>query len=175
MNTSLTTDRSHAGTTPDEDSLFLVIGYGSSAHGNHAVARQVTNLVQQLELPNVRVIAVEKLTPELSSRLAEADYAIFVDVCQMEETDVKVSPLEACGLETAGSSVPGWGHSWHPCSLLALTHSSYCRHPQSWWVEVKVQDSVTGHYVSHQANRSMHHAVEEIEALIRQNMNNSPL
>lgn len=174
MNISFTPEHHNTGTATDEDSLFLVVGYGSSAHGNQAVARQVTNLVKQLELPNVRVRAVERLTPELSSRLAEVDYAIFVDVCQMEETDVKVSPLEACGLETAGSSVPGWGHSWHPCSLLALTHSSYCRHPQAWWVEVKVQDSATGHYMSHQANRSVHHAVEEVETLIRQNMNHSP-
>ena len=153
---------------PEQVPSFVVIGYGNPIHGDDAIGRQVTTLVQGLGLQNVEVCAVEQLRPELSTKLAAADYAIFVDACQMKSAGVKVSNLEACGLETAGSSVPGLGHSLPPCSLLALTQSVYGRHPQSWWVEVGAQDFEPGHHLSHRANQSIRNAVEQIEDLIQQ-------
>ncbi len=155
-----------ASSQPDKVSSLLVIGYGNPTHGDNAIGRQVTKLIQALSLPNVEVCAVEQLTPELSTKLATADYVIFVDACYMKKAGVKVSTLEACGLETAGSS--GWSHELPPCSLLALTQSVYGRHPQSWWVEVAAQNFETGHPLSHRANQSIQNAVEQIEALIHQ-------
>ncbi len=148
---------------------LLVIGYGNPTRGDDAIGSQVTNLLKELELQNVEVCAVEQLMPELSPKLAAVDYAIFVHgCCLMERENVKVSTLEACGWETAGSSVPGWGNSYHPCSLLALTHSFYGHHPQSWLVKVAAQDFVSGHHLSHRANQSIENALEQILALIRQ-------
>jgi Ni,Fe-hydrogenase maturation factor len=151
---------------PHQEPSYLVINYGRLTQGRDAVSDQITTQVQAWEFPNVEVCTVEHLTPELSTRLAEADYVIFVDACQVEDTEVKVTPLEACGLETAGSSVPGWGHSWHPCSLLALTHSLYCRHPQAWWVEIATQDLDTKSSRSPQTKQRVEHAVSQIKALI---------
>ena len=145
---------------------LLVIGFGNPTHGDNAIGSQVTNLVQDLGLQNVEVCAVEQLTPELSTKLASVDYVIFVDACYMEKAGVKVSILEACGLETAGSS--GWIHSLPPCSLLALTQSVYCRHPQSWHIEVAAQNFEPEHQLSPRAHQSIQDAVEQIELLIHQ-------
>ncbi len=143
---------------------LLVIGFGNPTHGDNALGSQVTNLVQDLGLENVEVCAVEQLTPELSTKLATVDDAIFVDACYMEKAGVKVSTIEACGLETAGSS--GWRHSLPPCSLLALTQSVYGCHPQSWHVEVAAQNFEPGHQLSPRAHQSIQNAVEQIESLI---------
>jgi len=147
---------------------LLVIGYGDPTHGDDAIGPQVSKMIQKLGLENVEVCALEQLRPELSTKLAKVDYAIFVDACQRSEAGVKIKTLEACGLETAGSSVPGEGHSWPPCSLLALTQSVYGSYPKSWWVEVAARDFITGHPLSHQAKQSIQNAVEEIESLIDQ-------
>jgi hydrogenase maturation protease len=147
---------------------FLVIGYGNPTHGDDVMGQQVISQIQQLGLKNVGVCAVEQLTPELSAQLATVNYAIFVDACQMEQSDVRISPLEACGSETTGSSVPGLGHSLHPCSLLALTHSVYKHHPQAWWVEVAAEDFRVGHPLSAQAQQNIQNAVEQIATLIQE-------
>ena len=145
---------------------LLVIGYGDPTHDDNAIVRQVINRVQKLELQNVEVCVAKQLTPELSAKLAKVDYAIFVDACYMERADVKVNNLEACGLETAGSS--GWSHSLPPCSLLALTQSVYGRHPQSWRIEISAQNFETEHHLSHRAHQIILNAVEQIESLINQ-------
>ena len=151
---------------PDRMPSLLVIGYGNPTHGDNAIGRQVTNLVQALGLQNVEVCAVDQLTPELSTKLARVDYVIFVDACYMKKAGVKVSTIEARGLETAGSS--GWSHALPPCSLLALTQSVYGCYPQSWHVEVAAQNFETGHQLSPRAKQSLHNAVKQIELLSHQ-------
>ncbi len=146
----------------------LVIGYGNPDRGDDAIACRVINQLQALRLKNVEVCAVEQLKPELSARLSRVDYAVFVHAGWMKTADVKLNALDACGLETAGSSAPGCGHSWSPCSLLALTHSVYGHQPQSWLVKVAGHNFETGHHLSDEAKQSIQNAVEQIEALIHQ-------
>lgn len=153
---------------PDKVPSLLVIGYGHPTHGDDAIGCQVTIQLQALGLKNVEVCAVEQLKPELSAKLSTADYAVFVHACRMKTADVKVKALDACGLETAGSSTPGCGHSWPPCSLLALTRSVYGHYPQSWLVKVAGQNFETRHHLSYGAKQSIQNAVEQIEALIHQ-------
>lgn len=150
---------------------LVVVGYGNPTHGDDVIGCRVADRVQAHGFQNVEVRSVETLTPELSTTLAAADYAIFVDACAMKTTTVKVSPLDACGMETPGSSVPGLGHSYHPCSLLALTHSVYARHPQSWWVEVPAHEFRTGHSLSQEVDQNIQNAVQAIETLIHQCVN----
>ena len=52
-----------ASSQPDKVPSLLVIGYGNPTHGDNAIGRQVTKLIQALSLPNVEVCAVEQLTP----------------------------------------------------------------------------------------------------------------
>ncbi len=157
-----------AGSIPNKVPSGLVIGYGNPDHGDDAIACQVTTQLQALELKNVEVCVVEQLKPELSAKLSTADYAVFVHASWMKTADVKIEALDVCGLETAGSSTPGCGHSWSPCSLLALSHSVYGHEPQSWLVKVAGQNFETGHHLSDGAKKGIQNAVEQIEALIHQ-------
>jgi hydrogenase maturation protease len=161
----------HSGISqPKTKPSLLVIGYGNPTHGDDAIGYRIVTRIQALGLPNVETYAVKQLTSELSTKLARAAYAIFVDACMMNDAGVKVTPLDACGMETSGSSVPGLGHSLHPCSLLALTHSMYGHHPQSWWVQVPAEDFVAGHQPSFQATGEIPHAIQQIEDLLRRCM-----
>ena len=151
---------------PNQVPSLLVIGYGDPDHGDDAIACQLTTQLQALKLKNVEVCAVEQLNPELSAKLSTADYAIFVHASWIKTVDVKIEVIDACGMETAGSSTPGCGHSWSPCSLLALTHSVYGHEPQSWLVKVAGQSFETGHHLSDEAKQNIQNAIAQIEALI---------
>jgi hydrogenase maturation protease len=146
---------------------FVVIGYGKRQQGDDAIGAAVVSQLQALSIPHLEAYAVTQLTPELSGKLAAADYAIFVDACKLPDRDqVRVKGLEARGSETPGSAVPAFGHGCDPGSLLALTHSVYGRCPQAWWVEVPASDFVAGHPLSASAENGITQALQTIQALI---------
>ena len=166
MKTNVAPFQSHPVFEPAQSCSSLVIGYDTS-HSANPIGHKVTNLVKALNLPNVKVCEVDRLTPKVAKKLATVDCAIFVDTCKMENTDLSVSPINARGLETPGSSVPGWGHSWHPCSVLALIHSLYGHHPKSWWVKISSQVPISKQNPSHQVDQTIRSAVREIKELLK--------
>lgn len=146
---------------------FVVIGYGNSQRGDDAIGPTVVSQLKMLSNPNLEAYSVSQLTPDLSSKLAMADVAIFVDACKLANTDaVRIKPLEACGSETGGSAVPASGHSCDPCSLLALTHSVYGHWPKAWWVEVPASDFTVGHPLSGVAEQGIEQALQAITELV---------
>jgi hydrogenase maturation protease len=148
------------------DPSVIVIGYGNPQRGDDAIGQAVVAQVQALHLREIEACAVTRLTPELSSKLAAADCAIFVDACKLASTNVRVKPITACGSEPSGSAVPASGHSCDPCSLLALASSAYGHCPQAWWVEVPASDFTVGHALSAVAEQGVTQAVRKIEKLI---------
>ncbi|MBT9315910.1 hydrogenase maturation protease [Leptothoe spongobia] len=146
---------------------FVVVGYGNPHKGDDAIGQKVVAQLQALQTPGLEAYSVNQLTPELSSKLARASVAIFVDACKLNNTDrVQVKSLDACGTETTGSAVPGFGHSCSPCSLLALTQSVYGHFPKAWWVEVPAHDFTMGHPLSDLAERGVEQALQTIASLI---------
>lgn len=151
------------------DFNVVLIGYGNQQHGDDGIGPELATLVETLNLPGIKAYAVARLTPELSSKLAQADYAIFVDACKMPSTNqIRIKPLDAVGSATTGSSIPFSGHACDPRSLLALTHSVYGHHPQAWWFEVPATEFGDGCPTSETAERGMQSAFQEITALITQ-------
>ncbi len=163
MNTQPDLSQPQARSQPKKKPYLLVVVYGNPTHGDDAVDCQITALLRELELPNVEVSTVEQLTPELSTKLSTVDYAVFVHACYMK-TDLKIHAIEACGLQSPGSSTPE-ENSWPPCSLLALTHSAYGHHPRSWSVKVATRNLSTGH---HPSDRMIHYDFKQIKALIHE-------
>ena len=148
------------------DPTVVVIGYGNPKRGDDAIGQAVVSQIQALNLREIEACAVTRLTPELASKLAAADCAIFVDACKLASALVRVRPITACGSEPSGSVVPASGHSCDPCSLLALASSAYGHCPQAWWVEVPASDFTAGNALSAVAEQGVTQAVREIEELI---------
>ena len=144
-----------------------MIGYGNPNKGDDAIGQQVVAQLQALNPPNLEAYSVNQLTPELSGKLAKADVAIFVDACKLKNTEtVQVKSLDACGIETTGSALPGFGHSCNPCSLLALTQSVYGRFPRAWLVKVPAHDFTIGHSLSDLAEQGLTQALQTITSLM---------
>jgi hydrogenase maturation protease len=145
---------------------FIIISFDRHPNTSARVAQRVNERLKTFGLQNLSIVNVNDLTPELSGQLAGVDYAIFIDSPQVgNRVRVKVRALEAHGNEPAGSSMPGSGHSWDPSTLLALAHSVYGRHPQSWLVQVfmpKAELQSPG-----DIEDALDQALREVESLIR--------
>jgi Ni,Fe-hydrogenase maturation factor len=159
-------------TSPTADSQspqarFAVISFERHPETSSRVAQQVNEHFRAFGLQNLATVNVDDLTPELAGQLARVDYAIFIDSPRMgNRVRVKVRPLEALGSEPAGSTTPGGGHSWDPSSLLALAHSAYGSHPQSWLVQVylpKAEPLPAG-----TVDEALNQAIQAVEGLIGQ-------
>lgn len=146
---------------------FLIVGYGTELRGDDAVGSQVATAIAAWGEPDLRSLAVQKLSPELSEPLANAEYVIFVDACRMNYPEgIRFIPITTCGSEPCGCSIPTLGHTCDPCSLLAVTQSVYGSRPQAWWLEIPATDFGVGKGLSAIAELGIARALEKIQFLI---------
>ncbi len=140
----------------------LVIGYGNTLRNDDGVGQAVVELVKAWNLPNVQVLAVHQLTPELAEPLSQADLAIFVDAYAADfGEEVQVYPLKPAS--------SGWtmGHTSAPKGLLAIALALYNYYPQAWLVAIPGQNFELGDRLSPLAERGMAKALKLIDQLIQ--------
>jgi hydrogenase maturation protease len=141
----------------------LVIGYGNDLRSDDAVGKQVAEAVATWKLPYVQALAVHQLTPELTVKLTNVEWAIFVDAyTATPDQEVQVHFLEP--IHTGGIA----GHTGDPQSLLALTKSLYSHFPQAWWVTIPGVNFEVGDSLSLIAKRGVAVALERIDQLIQE-------
>jgi hydrogenase maturation protease len=80
---------------------ILVIGVGSDLRSDDAAGRRVADGILALELPDVAVLSVHQLTPELAAELADRRLVIVADA-SVDVTAVRVRPIDA--LATTGAT-----------------------------------------------------------------------
>src|SRR5205823_6351255 len=64
---------------------FVVIGYGNDLRGDDGVGQRVALSVACWRQPGVMALALHQLTPELTTWLVRATFAIFVDASRVED------------------------------------------------------------------------------------------
>ena len=121
----------------------LVIGYGNVLRGDDGIGPWVAETLAATAPPDVRVLSVHQLTPELAETIALAEIVIFVDAHLAEPgADVVVSRLEA---ETTAESL---GHVFHPAQLLAWTRALYGAVPDAYLVMIPAATFEVGEALS---------------------------
>lgn len=143
----------------------LVIGYGNTLRSDDGVGQTVAEIVKAWNLPNVQVMPVHQLTPELAEPLSNADVAIFVDAYPADSEQ----KVQVCPLEPASS---GWtiGHTSAPQGLLAIAQSLYHYYPQAWLVAIPAKSFELGDFLSPLAEQGMEKALQIIDGLIRETL-----
>lgn len=107
----------------------LVIGFGNVLRGDDGIGVTVAREVAGMEMPDVEVMVVHQLTPELAADLASVRVAIFVDASVNEE------PVATLNLSDPAVSLPTT-HFSDPCWLLWLVQTVYGESPEAWKVTV---------------------------------------
>lgn len=141
-----------------ESRNLLVIGYGNELRSDDGVGPMVADIVAKWELPGVRVIVCQQLTPEIVIPIADAVRVIFVDaaknLCAVEARELKA--------ENRGHIMT---HACDPQALLQLADSLYGRCPPALWLTVPAEDFHFGHGLSPLCQRGMESALERIKSL----------
>lgn len=139
----------------------LVIGFGNEWRSDDALGPVVARQIDALRLPNVRVLVVHQLTPELAEIIAIEEQVFFVDACRIAQTE----PIVITQVESEGASLHVT-HVFDPRSLLALSRVLYNRTPRAWTVTIDGMDFSPGEGLSDLADQHAKMAVQQIVAML---------
>jgi hydrogenase maturation protease len=142
----------------------LLIGYGNTLRRDDAVGCQIAREIEAWHRPEVHVLEVAQLTPELAQAMADAQAVFFVDA----RADLSVS---GCGvqverLDPIGETAPSLGHASTPRFLMALCRAAYGFCPVSWLISVPAADFALGEGLSDVAVRGKDEALRAVEYLL---------
>lgn len=144
-----------------ETPATVVIGYGNPLRGDDAVGRKAAAVVESWQLPHVRVLSVQQLTPELAELLAVAEMAVFVDAGPATENEA-VSVTRIWPAHSSSSL----GHVSDPTGLLALAQVIYGRCPPAWCILVPATSFEFGAGLSSAAERGLATALQQIADMV---------
>lgn len=139
---------------------LLVIGYGNSLRRDDGVGPRVAEAIEALQLPGVRTLVCQQLSPEYADPVARARRVIFVDAA-VDKTDSvhfrKLAPGETSQL---------MAHAADPRTMLALARDVFGHAPQAWWLTIPAIHLGFGTDYSPEAEAGFHTAVDEIKKLV---------
>ncbi len=114
---------------------WLVVGYGNDLRGDDALGRRAAAAVADWQRPDVQVLSMHQLTPELAEALAAADRALFLDAHPAEaDPAVRVRRL------SPAAAHPGFGHTADPARLLTWAEQLFGRAPDAWSITLPAAD-----------------------------------
>jgi hydrogenase maturation protease len=115
-------------------SKVLVIGYGNPLRGDDAAGQVVARSVEEWHVPNVKVLTLDQLAPELAEDLARATTVFFVDA----SVDVTLGHPRVQEIQASESAISSSHHS-SPKDLLSLTKQLYETIPRAYLIAIPTQ------------------------------------
>jgi len=141
--------------------MLLVIGYGNTLRSDDGVGPKVVEAVAALNLPDVRTLSCDLLTPELADPISRADAVVFVDAAIDAPREVQFRPLDPA------DSSQIMAHAADPRTMLALARDVFGHAPRAWWLTIPVENMGIGEGFSHLAQSGIANAVVKIQELQR--------
>lgn len=137
-----------------------MIGYGNDLRSDDGAGRVVADLIEAMDLPDVRVLSVMQLTPELAMDMAGVDRVVFVDasVDVMETTiaEVVAEPRQPSAMT----------HHSSPGALLDLSGTMGRAPSQAFTISIPVTELGLGTELTPMTEMGVERAVEMVIDLI---------
>jgi len=143
-----------------QETRVLVIGYGNEIRRDDAIGPQVAAAVAQWNLPGVRTLICQQLTPELADPIASAGHVIFVDATIESTSSVQLLEIEP--QETFQPIT----HAADPRALLSLAQKTFGRCPPACSLSIPVQDLEFGDELSPLAREGLRVALTTLRHFI---------
>ena len=140
---------------------FLVIGYGNTLRGDDGVGPRVAEAIEKLNLPGVRTLICQQLSPEHADPVSRAHTVVFVDAAVDAPREVQLRKLEP------GESSQLMAHAADPRTMLALARDVFGHAPQAWWLTIPAVKLDFSETLTPEAQRGFAEAVEQIQELCR--------
>ncbi|MGL6344544.1 MAG: hydrogenase maturation protease [Waterburya sp.] len=142
---------------------YLVIGYGNTLRSDDGAGQIVANQIASWNLPWMRSLAVQQLTPELAEYLADADIVIFVDA--IVSSNINSEKIEIKILECDDKYL-NLGHIGNPHCLLYLSKIIYNKIPKAYWILIPAINFEFGEKISDITKKGIQQSLAKIESII---------
>jgi len=149
--------------TTNQPAGFLVIGYGNTLRGDDGVGPRVAEAIEKLNLPGVRTLVCQQLSPEYADPVSRAHTVVFVDAAVDTAREVQLRKLEP------GESSQLMAHAADPRTMLALARDVFGHAPQAWWLTIPAVKLDFSETLTPEAQRGFAEAVGKIKQLCREN------
>ena len=160
---------------------FLVIGYGNTLRGDDGVGPRVAEAIEKLNLPGVRTLICQQLSPEYADLVSRAHTVVFVDAEIVQGSEFKVQSSGIPNPEPAtlnhelirwrklepGESSQLMAHAADPRTLLALARDVFGHAPEAWWLTIPALKLDFSETLTPEAQRGFAEAVGKIQELCR--------
>ena len=104
----------------------LIIGYGNPLRRDDGIdLAAAQQLVNDLDIPDVQVVACHQLTPELAEPISRTSRVIFIDACD----DDPAGQVICRPVLRDPESAPAFAHHLTPAALLACAQALYHANP----------------------------------------------
>ncbi len=140
---------------------FLVIGYGNTLRGDDGVGPRVAEAIEKLNLPGVRTLICQQLSPECADPISQAHTVVFVDAAVDAPRDVRLRKLEP------SESSQLIAHAADPRTLLALARDVFGHAPRAWWLTIPAVKLDFSETLTPEAQRGLAEAVQKIQEICR--------
>ena len=145
--------------TTDSAGDLLVIGYGNTLRSDDGVGPRVAEAVGALDLPGVRTLVCQQLSPEHADAISRADTVVFVDAAVDAPNEVQLRKLEP------GATTQLMAHAADPRTMLALARDVFGHAPHAWWLTIPAVNLEFGETLSARGELGCAQAVEQIRKL----------
>ena len=143
---------------PDTLTRTLVIGYGNALRGDDGAGYIAAELLREgIQDPNVEVLSLQQLTPELMEPLSQASRVIFIDASVAGKAGtfnrIPLRPSPACSRFT---------HQVTPETLLAGAQALYGRTPEATLYTIPGRNFDVGQELTPSVRRAVEALVAEL-------------
>ena len=145
------------GTNPQ----VLVIGYGNTLRRDDGVGPRVAEAIEKLQLPGVRTLICQQLSPEHAAPISLAQTVVFVDAAVDAPRQVQFRRLEP------NHTSQLMAHAADPRTMLALCRDVFGQVPHAWWLTIPAVNLDFSEELTPEAERGCAEAVEKIQSLCR--------
>jgi hydrogenase maturation protease len=141
----------------------LIVAYGNPLRSDDGVGWVVAEeLRRRLALPEVEVLQLQQLLPEVAEGLSRAETVIFVDAsCNGEPGEVRCQPV------TPPAKVQ-FSHQLSPAEVLGLASQLYGATPQAFSVSLAGACFAHGEELSESVAARLPHLAATVEHLTKQ-------
>ena len=138
----------------------LIIGYGNTLRSDDGIGQLVAMEVEKWDLPQVKSLYLHQLTPELAEKIAQFARVIFIDA------SIEIAKVTLKSIKDSQNN-QNWTHHLTPASLVYLTEFLYKQIPQTWLIEIPIQNLDFGEEISHLAQVGKDEALEIIKNITK--------
>lgn len=149
----------------------LIIAYGNPLRSDDGIGWLVAGeLRSRLASPEVSVLQLHQLLPEVAEAVSRADSVIFVDASRDGEPgELRCQPV------TAPSMKASFSHQLSPAEVVALAQELYGTSPQAFSVSLVGQCFEHGEGLSSSVTARLPHLAAKVEGLTKQILSGGPV